>query len=380
MTAVDKNNYQIYALIGNPISNNNKNNADKFQLDNIFQNGKINSISFKDVAAVVSTIEVIDYDHLDKKELTALVEIHQQVNSQLMKQYIVIPMRFGMIVESKDEILDLLQKAYIQFKMLLERVSGKVEYIVEIIWDKNLILQNIINNNENILALQKEVEKKGTIRGLPLKIKLGKQIFEEIESFKKNLLEYIIQNLSSEFPDFKAGKLYDVEQNKKDANLEMIMNYSFLIDKTKEKVFETLLNQTFEKYDASLKCKLIGPMPPFSFTVINLSKGNFDLIDESRKSLALGETATMKDIKKAYHNLAGKLHPDKNEYKADRFTLKETTEQMKEVVLAKDVLTAYCKQNHSELPHSSQGNDADGETKYSFQRAAVEASILVKER
>ena len=40
---------------------------------------------------------------------------------------------------------------------------------------------------------------------------------------------------------------------------------------------------------------------------------NFKEIDEARKMLDLGETATMRDIKDAYRRLALKYHPDRCE-------------------------------------------------------------------
>ncbi|MBN1160800.1 MAG: J domain-containing protein [Dehalococcoidales bacterium] len=39
---------------------------------------------------------------------------------------------------------------------------------------------------------------------------------------------------------------------------------------------------------------------------------NFNEIEEARKLLGLGETATLKEIKKAYRKLAHRHHPDKH--------------------------------------------------------------------
>lgn len=64
----------------------------------------------------------------------------------------------------------------------------------------------------------------------------------------------------------------------------------------------------------------------------------FKQIDEARKLLGLGETATLQEIKKAYKKLALKYHPDrcKEEKK------KECEEMFKKIAHAKDILMAYC--------------------------------------
>ena len=63
---------------------------------------------------------------------------------------------------------------------------------------------------------------------------------------------------------------------------------------------------------------------------------NFAEIDESRKILGLGETATLKDIKKAYRKLSLKYHPDRCEDK------KECEKTFKKINHANEILMAYC--------------------------------------
>jgi hypothetical protein len=61
-------------------------------------------------------------------------------------------------------------------------------------------------------------------------------------------------------------------------------------------------------------------------------------IEDSRKLLGLDETATLKEIKDAYRNLALRYHPDrcKGEKK------KECEDMFKKISRAKDILMVYC--------------------------------------
>ena len=64
----------------------------------------------------------------------------------------------------------------------------------------------------------------------------------------------------------------------------------------------------------------------------------FEDVDEARKTLGLGETATFGEIKEAYRRLSLKYHPDKC---ADEDRQKCET-MFKEINRANRILTSYC--------------------------------------
>ena len=65
---------------------------------------------------------------------------------------------------------------------------------------------------------------------------------------------------------------------------------------------------------------------------------NFMEIDRARKVLGLGETATLKKIKRAYNTLAHKYHPDKHGPAIGN----ESEEMMKRLNWAYKLLMDYC--------------------------------------
>lgn len=365
----------IYSIIRNPPGE--RQTLDTFRLSEALlgiNNCDINFISYRDLVAVVSNLRLINFDKLDKKELTRLIAIHEQVNSRLLEKHDVIPMRFGMIAESAEEIRNILTKAYIQFKAALERIAGKAEFIVQIFWNEKNTLKKIVRENAEIQKLKESAELRGRILGFSAKIKLGKAIFEAIEARRKEYTADILVNLTTHFPDFSVGKLLDANKEgaaNETTDREIIMNYSFLVGKTKESALEFQLNELAEKYKDELKFKYIGPMATYSFAVINLEVGNFDLVDNARKTLKLGESATFSEIRDAYYQLAAEHHPDKHGYKNDHLILEETTRKMKEIVAAHEVLTVYCQHYFSILL-------PEQEQRCSFRQEEVEGSVLIK--
>ena len=111
---------------------------------------EVKLVPYKDISVVVSNTPVINFDRLDKKELTKHVAIHQKVNEEVMKDYDVVPMAFGIIAPSVDEVLRILETVYLQFKTALINTAGKTEFAVQVWWDPKKLLEELANTNPEI--------------------------------------------------------------------------------------------------------------------------------------------------------------------------------------------------------------------------------------
>jgi curved DNA-binding protein CbpA len=315
-------------------------------------NREVNLVHYKDISVVVSNTPVINFDRLDKKELTRHVATHQRVNEEVMKDYDIVPMAFGIIAPGVEEVRRVLEKAYLQFKTALKNITGKAEFAVQIWWNPQKILEELANTNPEIQKLKQEISLKGAILGMPIKLKLGKLIQKEAETRRQTFVNDIHTFLKSLSFDSTSNKLIDNE---------MIANFSFLIEKTRESELDKKMQELGKKYEGRLKFKYIGPMPPYSFVNINLKLGNFEVVDGARKLLGLGEEAIFDEIRKAYYKLSHRYHPDK--FQGDEV-------QMKKITQAYRFLENYCESCDELLGQKSQ--------KYSFKEEDVKNSIMIE--
>ncbi|MBU4466673.1 GvpL/GvpF family gas vesicle protein [Patescibacteria group bacterium] len=320
---------------------------------------KVEVIPCKDINALISETPIINFDRFDKEKLTKYVTIHQKVNEEVMRNYDVVPMAFGIIAPSKAEVLRILERAYLQFKTVLRKIAGKAEFAVQVWWNQEKLLEELVNVNPEIERLKQKAFSKVSILGMPIKLKLGKLIQQEIEAQKEAFIQDIQAHLKNSSHDFTSNKLIEDD---------MLANFSFLIEKAREGELDKKMQELGKKYEEKLRFKYIGPMPAYSFVNINLELGNFEVVDEARELLSLGEEATLEGIKKAYYSLAHQCHPDKH------LNDPEKVQEMKKINQAYSILENYCQSyddscgDFMEEPYQ----------KYSFKEEAVKNSLIIK--
>lgn len=317
-------------------------------------------MNHRDIAAVVSDCDTLNFDALGEAELRKCAISHQKVNEELIKKCDVIPMAFGMLAESKDDVVSILKRVYLQFKRAFKKIENKTEFVVHAFWEEKAILNDLANNNPDVKRLGEEAKSAGKIHGLSARIKLGKLVMELVKVQKEYFCKEIEEKLK--------GCSYDMKQEKLRGK-DMILNLALLVDKFREEEVDKRMWGIGEEYKDKLRFKYIGPMPPYSFTRINLSLGNFELVDNARKILGVPDCAAFDVIKAMYLGLARKYHPDRHEYTNDPKVLEKMTEKMKEIQEAYEVLENYCKMS----------SDFSYDKNFSFGRKDIEGSLLIRQ-
>ncbi len=313
---------------------------------------EVKLVLYKDIGAVVSDAPVINFDSPNKEELIKYVAAHHKVNEEVAKNYDVVPMAFGVIAPGIKEITQILGKAYLQFKTTLRKVAGKTEFIVQIWWNQKRLLEGLTHSDQEIQALSKEVCSKTGVLAIPVKLRLGKLIHQRLETYREGCLNEIHTFLGELARDHTSNKLIDEE---------MIANLSFLIEKATEPELDKKMQELGVKYQNELRFKYIGPTPPYSFCIINLRLGNFEVVEEARRLLELPEEASFEEIQKAYYALSHRYHPD---------TPHGDEQKMKKINQAFSVLENYCASYDT-----FKGKPKIG--KYFFGRKDIESSIML---
>ena len=84
---------------------------------------QVYTIEYRDIAAVVSNTAVFIFDPTRENALA-----HEHVIETVMKNYTIIPMSFGTVFRTNDDIHEVLKSIYPSLKDVLNQMEGKVEF------------------------------------------------------------------------------------------------------------------------------------------------------------------------------------------------------------------------------------------------------------
>jgi len=89
---------------------------------------EIHTIHYRDLAAVVSDVPLGILDSTRENVLA-----HERVNEIVMRDHTVIPMSFGTIFKTRDDIVQLLRSAYDAFGDVLTKMRDKMEFGLKVL-------------------------------------------------------------------------------------------------------------------------------------------------------------------------------------------------------------------------------------------------------
>jgi hypothetical protein len=183
---------------------------------------------------------------------------HEMVIETVMKEFDgVLPVRFGTIASSADEIRTLLDRRSREFKSLLRDMDHKIELGVKGMWkDMQMIYQELTCENRDILRAKEDILKKRAKKNMDAKMEVGKLVENALAKKKEKEQEGIAELLSKIAFDYKLNKTIGGE---------MFMNAAFLVDKGREKEFDNTIEELTDKYRSRTTFIYAGPLPVFNF-------------------------------------------------------------------------------------------------------------------
>lgn len=325
---------------------------------------EVRTVLCKDLAAVVSDCPPVDYVALkdkDKEKVVRDLAAHQKVIEEVMEGSTILPMKFGTMVKDEGGVDSILRRGYFSLEEALAAMQDKVEVEVVATWDLDSVMQKIAQE-EPIAKLRAKIEKsESRLRSIADRIKVGKMVYESIGRRRENYQEEVLGALTNFALDLQKNVLM---------NDRMVMNMAFLIDRDRQEEFDDRVRELDERLEGALDFRVIGPLPAYSFSTIEVRPFTHQEIGGARELLGIDEEeGSLAEIKAAYYQLAQKYHPDLKP--GDE----EAEERFAQIAGAYQLLTSYCLGEAA-----AQGITAKKEAercRCSFSPAAVERAILV---
>jgi hypothetical protein len=214
------------------------------------------TVQYQDLAAVVSDTPIRIYDPTRENVLA-----HELVNETVMREFTVIPMSFGTIFRTKNDIVELLKSTYRAFDDVLEKMRDKIEFGLKVLWDREKVVSRLEAQDDEIRRLKEEITNNAQSSTYFARMQLGRMVESALENAAN---QYVVDIHESLKPVAVASR------SNKPIGDRMIMNAAYLVERAREHEFDEAVKALSRKYEEVLSFKYTGPWPPYNFVNIKL--------------------------------------------------------------------------------------------------------------
>ena len=186
---------------------------------------------------------------------------HEHVIETVMRARTIIPMSFGTVFRTDEDIREVLRSIYASLKDVLDKMEGRMEFGLKVTWDRDRIIEELKREDEEIHKFHVELTKKHLQSTYFARMQLGRMIDKALAERAAGFVREIYDGLRS---------VCVASRDNKPIGDKMIMNAAFLIEQPREAEFDAAVNRVAKKFGERLNFKYTGPWPPYNFVNIRL--------------------------------------------------------------------------------------------------------------
>jgi hypothetical protein len=217
---------------------------------------EIYTIHHGSLAAIVSDTPVVVYDPTRENALT-----HEHVNELVMKEFTVIPMSFGTVFRTHDDVVEFLKDTTDALRDVLTKMKDKIEFGLKVNWDPEIVLQEVEQENEEIRRLKEEILSSRLASTYFARMQLGRLVEQAMSAKSEGYVQEIYDHLRS---------CAIASRHNRTIGDKMILNAAFLVERDSAAAFDQRVHEIAERYEGGLRFNYSGPWPPYNFVNIRL--------------------------------------------------------------------------------------------------------------
>lgn len=275
------------------------------------QGAPLQTIACNGITAIVSDAVAYDYVALPKQQLVKVLAQHQQATERIMQGTpALLPVKFGTLLPECD-VEKLLEQARYDLEAALQRVDDRVEVEVLAMWDPQQVFAQIAQHPQ-IAALRQAAEGKSPEEVQNLQIAVGALVKQLLDATREAYAAQIRAALSDLADDVEANAV---------VNDQVVANIAFLLPCARQQQFDERVAALDQELGGQLLFKVVGPLPPYSFSTVEVDKILPEDVTWACAQLGVTPTPTGDEIRAAYLRQARLHHPDSNGQDAEAANL-----------------------------------------------------------
>jgi len=271
------------------------------------------NIAHEGLSCIVSDYAGGNFNTMSREELARRLVMHQVVDEQVAKRHPILPVKFGTVLATSDEVHRLLTQGHPQFFLTLLWMQDKAEVQVIASWAGGQVIDENGAGPE-MLPAEEPIPPEWA----------AASVSQRPQSYLERMIDSL-QPVSVDVQPYppKSG--------------EMVVNAAFLVAQANLDAFHGRVNQLNALFYKQINFQITGPLPPYSFAVVEVSKPSPEAINKAKLLLNLNEVAGEVEVRKAYRRLAALVSSDR------KLVDKLARARLMALRRASDLLVAYCR-------------------------------------
>lgn len=272
----------------------------------------VTAIAAGGAAAIVGQYQGPPLRGLSQPELLRRLTIHQRVIEDALARCDILPAQFGTVLASESEVRLLLTGWGGLVRDCLSRFSGLVEVEVAATWDLERALAEVASEPV-VTAAKAAAEQAAPQERFTRQLDVGQVVKRILDQRRAHYQEQLLQ---------MAGALAKGVQPNALLADELVFNVAFLLERQALPAFDAAVERLDAALDGALSLRIIGPLPPYTFATVSITRFDAERLAAGRALLDLPGEISEEAVLSSYRRLAREVHPDRRpagHAAADRF-------------------------------------------------------------
>ena len=186
---------------------------------------------------------------------------HSEVLLKALDRGTVLPLRFGVVFDSEEALLDdFLRPRHDELMGLLRDLEGRVELRVTAFYREEEILAEVVHANPRIAKLRAATRDADAAATYPFRLELGELVAAEVDARTRRDRQELLERLR---PLSLAAEVEDEPIE------HQVLRASFLVERRHLSEFDEAMDSLARRHAERIHFKYVGPLPPHSFVSLD---------------------------------------------------------------------------------------------------------------
>src|SRR3954466_475087 len=189
---------------------------------------------------------------------------HDRVLNQLMEHDAVIPMRFGVVMASDEEVRErLLERHADEFASLFELLRDRVQVSVKAYYVDDGLLREVLRRRPELKRRSDAIEQLPVVHSQQQRIALGQAVAEAVQEQRALDERALLAPLAEPAVDVRVEP---------PASDRQALNLQLLVDRARRPGLAAIVQRLAKEHGDRFAFRYVGPVPPYSFTDVALEE------------------------------------------------------------------------------------------------------------